>query len=316
MMKFDQSTANVKLPLSSTPDHLRVDRAEMDRRIAERLARGILDASKQAPPIRDLEQYLSTLDHSRKGTAAAPQAVEPTTVSADTPYPEERWQDREASDQRVQNDRMVDEYLEQVSSGPTCRETTERTQEGLVSRKPHSFIRAAAAVAAKIQKYIPRSPEKQRAIELRRMIGGNQGLPPWIRKMLTQGQQAVALVMFEQDRRFQKCELCNANIAAMAGVGRTIVAETKAILKAAGEISCKERRLSQARSLPTVVKIVSARLLDWIRKGPVGGWFQKSDNNKSQNRFYLRPCPNEVDKSRGVVDNYPDSDASLCLDST
>lgn len=315
-MKCDQSTANVKLPLSSTPDHLRVDRAEMDRRIAERLARGILDASKQAPPIRDLEQYLSNLDRSRKGTAAAPQAAEPTTVSADTPYPGERWQDREASDQRVQNDRMVDEYLEQVSRGPTCRETIGRTQEGHDSREPH-WIRSVASAATRIAKKLtPRSPEKQRAIELRRMIGGNQGLPPWLRAMLTQGQQSVALVIIGQYRRFGKCELCNANIAAMAGVGRTIVAVTKAIMKLTGDISCKERRLSQARSLPTVVKIVSARLLDWIRKGPVGGWFQKSDNNKSQNRFYLRPCPNEVDKSRGGVDNSPDSDASLCLDST
>jgi hypothetical protein len=147
------------------------------------------------------------------------------------------------------------------------------------------------------------------------MIGGHQGLPPELRRKLTQGQQAVTMVILEQIRKYGTCKICNAHIASLAGVKRTTVTATKAFLRSRGVISCQVRRSIGNRNLPTIIRCLCSSLLTWIAKGPKGGWFQKFVNNKSRDRFYVRAvtAESETQPTTGCI-GHPRS-AALCLDS-
>lgn len=298
-MRTKQSSfQNVNLyDLSETPAHLRIDRAKLDDALARRRDFESANASTKFQSVEALAEYHATRDRLSRGWALAPEAVEPTTESASIADHEETWKAQEAAALQA---RRIEKDC------PSLGEASEPR------RSPGKNGRFRGVLAS-----IPRwLAEKRKAkLERKRMIGGHQGLPPNMRKRMTIGEQAVAVVIQEQFRRFGRCELCNAHIAAMAGVSKSLVGSVKRFMKLRGFMVFRERRVCGNRSLPTIIRIVSDEWLAWIRKGPRGGWSQKVNNNKSLTPFFVRPCNSEVVKSSDDPDPHTFQGAALCRES-
>jgi hypothetical protein len=324
--KTTQSSSDVNpysVPLRNdlrpTPPHLKLDRAKLDAALALRREGGISDVYQAIRQGAARDECPSTPDRPETGSREAVEGPSPTQVSASIPGLEETWQDRERRLIRELNGQEVEAYLEQVSA--QCEQNSPAPPPGYEppswsDGRPLAPPRKAArgqAFSRVLRK--AKAAARHGVSQLKRMIGGHQGLPPYIRRQLTQGKQAVAMVIGEQCRKHGSCTLSIGHISAMAGVSRSLVNDTKRSLRAMGAVSTKERRRSSCRSLPTVITIVCAEWLSWIRKGPLGGWFQKFGNNKSRDRFYVRAvtAESETQPTTGCI-GHPRS-AALCLDS-
>ncbi len=97
----------------------------------------------------------------------------------------------------------------------------------------------------------PRSPE-----HLCRRRRWSSKLPAKIAPLFTPAQEAVVLAIAAEVRRYGRCDLCNAAVAAIAGVGRTTVQAAVRIARAAGIFNVQERRVRWCRNLPNVVRVV------------------------------------------------------------
>jgi hypothetical protein len=111
----------------------------------------------------------------------------------------------------------------------------------------------------------PRSPDRQRSLERRRMFGGNQTLPPRMRAELTLGEQAVVA---RAVRIAQACGCCDHfvnQLAAPVGVRHTTA--QSALRKAAehGWIKIQERRIARNRNKSNIITIESEELRVWLR---------------------------------------------------
>ena len=82
------------------------------------------------------------------------------------------------------------------------------------------------------------------------------------------GELAVLRIVGDEVRQHGRCDRCVDEIAARAGVCRSLVKNAIRTAARLGLLTVEERRRAGRRNLPNVVRIVSREWLAWLARGP------------------------------------------------
>src|SRR3954451_18491485 len=82
------------------------------------------------------------------------------------------------------------------------------------------------------------------------------------------GELAVLRIVGEEVRQHGQCDRCVDEIAARAGVCRSLVKNAIRTAARLGLLTVEERRREGRRNLPNVVRVVSREWLQWRTRGP------------------------------------------------
>src|SRR5215212_6702068 len=112
-----------------------------------------------------------------------------------------------------------------------------------------------------------RAPKRPVAIARRRHLAASGPMPPALACKFTVSELAVLRIIGDEVRQHGHCARCVDEIAARAGVCRSMV--KNAIREAArlGLLTVEERRREGRRNLPNVVRIVSKEWMSWLIRG-------------------------------------------------
>ena len=112
-----------------------------------------------------------------------------------------------------------------------------------------------------------RTPQRPVAIARRRHLAASGPMPPALACKFTVSELAVLRIVGDEVRQHGHCNRCVDEIAARAGVCRSMV--KNAIREAArlGLLTVQERRREGRRNLPNVVRIVSKEWTSWLARG-------------------------------------------------
>jgi hypothetical protein len=113
-----------------------------------------------------------------------------------------------------------------------------------------------------------RSPDRRRSIERRRRLAASGPLPPALACMFTTGEQAVLRIVADEVRDRGACECSIDEVAARAGVCRTLVKRTLRMASRHGLLRVTERPRPGKRHDTNLVEITSAEWTAWLRRGP------------------------------------------------
>ena len=114
----------------------------------------------------------------------------------------------------------------------------------------------------------PRSPDREASRNRRRMLGGSSALPNNLRHHYTEGQRSVLCIVGGEIKRHGFCDMPIDKIAALAGVCRTSVQTVLHEARRLGHVRITERPQPGRKHLPSIVKIISAEWLAWLKRGP------------------------------------------------
>ena len=114
---------------------------------------------------------------------------------------------------------------------------------------------------------LQRAPKRPVAIARRRHLAASGPMPPALACKFTVRELAVLRIIGDEVRQHGHCARCVDEIAARAGVCRSMV--KNAIREAArlGLLTVQERRREGHRNLPNVVRIVSKEWTSWLARG-------------------------------------------------
>src|ERR671916_3209648 len=114
---------------------------------------------------------------------------------------------------------------------------------------------------------LQRAPKRPVAIARRRHLAASGPMPPALACMFTVSELAVLRIIGDEVRQHGQCARCVDELAARAGVCRSMV--KNAIREAArlGLLTVEERRREGRRNLPNVVRIVSKEWATWLKRG-------------------------------------------------
>jgi hypothetical protein len=112
-----------------------------------------------------------------------------------------------------------------------------------------------------------RAPQRPVAIARRRHLAASGPMPPALACKFTVSELAVLRIIGDEVRQHGQCDRCIDELAARAGVCRSMV--KNAIREAArlGLLTIEERRREGRRNLPNVVRIVSKEWTIWLARG-------------------------------------------------
>src|SRR5215203_832089 len=112
-----------------------------------------------------------------------------------------------------------------------------------------------------------RAPQRPVAIARRRHLAASGPMPPALACKFTVSELAVLRIVGDEVRQHGHCDRCVDELAARAGVCRSMV--KNAIREAArlGLLTVEERRREGRRNLPNVVRIVSKEWTSWLARG-------------------------------------------------
>src|SRR3954471_18778416 len=112
-----------------------------------------------------------------------------------------------------------------------------------------------------------RPPKRPVAIARRRHLAASGPMPPSLACRFTVGELAVLRIVGDEVRQHGHCDRCVDELAARAGVCRSMV--KNAIREAArlGLLTVEERRREGRRNLPNVIRIVSKEWITWLTRG-------------------------------------------------
>lgn len=108
-------------------------------------------------------------------------------------------------------------------------------------------------------------PRTDASMERRRRWASSGRLPPQLAARFTLAEHAVLAVVAAEATKRGDLRLCHEAVAAIAGVSRSTVRATLRRAKDLGLVEIEERRLTPWRSLPSIVRIVSAAWKAWNR---------------------------------------------------
>ena len=131
-------------------------------------------------------------------------------------------------------------------------------------------------------------------IDRRRSLASSGTVPSTIAKEWTLGEQAVLTIVANETHRGTKpCDRTLGEIAARAGVCRSLAQATLRRAQAAGLVIIEERPRPGQKNLPNLVRIISAEWRGWLRRKPRIGSREKgrTDTNLYQ-RAEISPKPN------------------------
>ena len=130
-------------------------------------------------------------------------------------------------------------------------------------------------------------------IDRRRSLASSGTVPSAIAKGWTLGEQAVLTIVANETHRGTKpCDRTLGEIAARAGVCRSLAQATLRRAQAAGLVIIEERPRPGQKNLSNLVRIVSTEWRDWLRRRPRTGSREKgrADTNIYQ-RAEIRAKP-------------------------
>jgi hypothetical protein len=112
-----------------------------------------------------------------------------------------------------------------------------------------------------------RAPQRPVAIARRRHLAASGPMPPALACKFTVSELAVLRIVGDEVRQHGHCVRCMDEIAARAGVCRSMV--KNAIREAArlGLLTVQERRREGRRNLPNVIRIISKEWTSWLARG-------------------------------------------------
>src|SRR5215210_1900478 len=93
-------------------------------------------------------------------------------------------------------------------------------------------------------------------------------MPPALACRFTVGELAVLRIIGDEVRQHGCCDRCVDEIAARAGVCRSLVKNAIRTAARLGLLTVEERRREGRRNLPNVIRIVSREWLAWLARGP------------------------------------------------
>lgn len=162
---------------------------------------------------------------------------------------------------------LTDEAAQSLAEAVQARRSTPRPATISQGKKPSLFP----------PRRLQRSPDRKASIERRRRLALSGPLPPALRAQFTTGELAVLRIIADEVRDHSgACNASLAEIAARAGVCRTLVHNTLRRAALLGLLTIEERRRPGRRNLTNLVRVVSREWLAWLKHGPrEGGVFRK-----------------------------------------
>src|SRR5690349_12660634 len=114
---------------------------------------------------------------------------------------------------------------------------------------------------------LQKAPKRPVAIARRRHLAASGPMPPALACKFTVSELAVLRIIGDEVHLHGCCDRCIDELAARAGVCRSMV--KKAIRTAAqlGLLTVEERRREGCRNLPNVIRIVSKEWTNWLVRG-------------------------------------------------
>src|SRR5215204_6436401 len=113
-----------------------------------------------------------------------------------------------------------------------------------------------------------RAPKRPVAIARRRHLAASGPMPPSLACRFTVGELAVLRIVGDEVRQHGQCDRCVDEIAARAGVCRSLVKNAIRTAARLGLVTVEERRREGRRNLSNVIRIVSREWLAWLARGP------------------------------------------------
>src|SRR3954468_13660354 len=111
------------------------------------------------------------------------------------------------------------------------------------------------------------APKRPIAIARRRHLAASGPMPPALACKFTVSELAVLRIVSDEVRQHGQCARCVDELAARAGVCRSMVKNAVREAARLGLLTIEERRRKGRRNLPNVVRIVSKEWTTWLAKG-------------------------------------------------
>jgi hypothetical protein len=112
-----------------------------------------------------------------------------------------------------------------------------------------------------------RAPKRPVAIARRRHLAASGPMPPALACKFTVSELAVLRIIGDEVRQHGHCDRCVDEIAARAGVCRSMVQNAIRTAARLGLLTVEERRREGRRNLPNVIRIVSKEWTSWLARG-------------------------------------------------
>src|SRR3954447_2219015 len=112
-----------------------------------------------------------------------------------------------------------------------------------------------------------RAPKRPVAIARRRHLAAAGPMPPTLACKFTVSELAVLRIIGDEVRQHGHCDRCVDELAARAGVCRSMVKTAIRTAARLGLLTVEERRREGRRNLPNVIRIVSKEWTSWLTRG-------------------------------------------------
>src|SRR5215207_5773224 len=114
---------------------------------------------------------------------------------------------------------------------------------------------------------LQRAPKRPVAIARRRHLAASGPMPPALACKFTVSELAVLRIVGDEVRQHGHCDRCVDELAARAGVCRSMVKNAVREAARLGLLTVQERRREGRRNLPNVIRIVSKEWISWLARG-------------------------------------------------
>lgn len=186
-------------------------------------------------------------------------------------------------------DELVRSAWSAVGAGQLHEDTAQAITEAAQARRSAARVKGAVAQRKALSAFPSRrkrtvSRDRQASIHRRRSLAGSGMIPARIAASFTTGELAALTVIAVEVMRRGRCELAIDHLAALAGVGRTMVQNALRLAQRQGLVAVSERRRAGRPSLTNVVTVISPEWSSWIsRRGRV----QKRERHVEPNKIRL-----------------------------
>jgi len=135
------------------------------------------------------------------------------------------------------------------------------------------------------------SPDRRKSISRRRKNSASGLIPVRLAAHFTQGETSVLTVVAREVQKHGNCSLPIDQIAALAGVCRTVVQTAMREAERLCLVTVQQRRRAGRPSLTNVVRIVGQEWRMWLRLGGKGAGVQKSKPHVITDSYKQEPLP-------------------------
>src|SRR5215216_319990 len=112
-----------------------------------------------------------------------------------------------------------------------------------------------------------RAPQRPVAIARRRHLAASGPMPPSLACRFTVSELAVLRIVGDEVRQHGQCDRCVDELAARAGVCRSLAKNAIRTAARLGLLTVEERRRDGRRNLSNVIRIISKEWTTWLVRG-------------------------------------------------